>query len=110
MVKRGELYRVARPTKRDPKNHRVFVVVGRKEVIESDYSTVICAPVYSNWLGLETEVNVGAEEGLNHHSCIRCDELFSLHKSALTNFVGTLSATKERESRRALAVALGIEQ
>lgn len=108
MVKRGDLYRVSKPTKTDPKNFRVFVVVGRTAVIESNYSTVICAPVYSNCLGIETEVEVSIDEGLKHHSCIRCDELYSLHKSILTNFVGTLSAEKLRLLNKALKVALAI--
>ncbi|HEY0050347.1 MAG TPA: type II toxin-antitoxin system PemK/MazF family toxin [Pyrinomonadaceae bacterium] len=109
MVKRGELYRVLKPTKRDPKNFRVFVVVGRQEVIESSYSTAICAPVYSNCLGIETEVEIGVDEGLKHHSCIRCDELFSLHKSVLTNFVGALSEEKLNELNEALKIALVIK-
>jgi mRNA interferase MazF len=109
MVKRGELYRVLKPTKQDPKNFRVFVIVGRQEVIESSYSTVICAPVYSNCLGIETEVEIGIDEGLKHHSCIRCDELFSLHKSVLTNFVGTLSKEKLNELNEALKIALVIK-
>jgi mRNA interferase MazF len=109
MVKRGELYRVSKPTKQDPKNFRVFVVVGRQEVIESNYSTVICAPVYSNCLGIETEVEIGVGEGLKHHSCIRCDELFSLHKSVLTNYVGVLSEAKLNELNKALKIALVIK-
>lgn len=109
MVKRGELYRVVKPTKQDPKNFRVFVIVGRQEVIESSYSTVICAPVYSNCLGIETEVEIGVDEGLKHHSCIRCDELFSLQKSVLTNFVGTLSKEKLNELNEALKIALVIK-
>lgn len=110
MVKRGELYRVSKPTKRDPKNFRVFVVVGRQEVIESGYSTVICIPVYSNCVGIETEVAVGIEEGLKKHSCIRCDEMFSLHKSALTNYVGKLSSEKLKELSDAMKIALVIEK
>ena len=109
MVKRGELYRVSKPTKKDPKNFRVFAIVGRQEVIESGYSTVICAPVYSNCLGLETEVEIGIDEGLKHHSCIRCDELFSLHKSVLTNYVGELSTGKLQELNKALKIALVIK-
>lgn len=109
MVKRGDLYRVLRATKRDPKTFRIFVVVGREEVIESTYSTIICAPVYSNCLGIETEVEVGIDEGLQHHSCIRCDELFSLHKSVLTNYVGRLSKGKLQELSHALKIALVIE-
>lgn len=109
MVNRGELYRVSKPTKRDPKNFRVFVVVGRREIIESSYSTVICAPVYSNCLRIETEVEIGIDEGLKHQSCIRCDELFSLHKSVLTNYVGELSANKLQELNEALKIALVIK-
>lgn len=110
MVKRGELYRVSKPTKRDPKNFRVFVVVGRQEVIESGYSTVICIPVYSNCVGIETEVAVGVEEGLKKHSCIRCDEMFSLHKSVLTHYVGKLSSEKLKELNEAIKIALVIEK
>ena len=109
MVKRGELYRVSKPTKQDPKNFRIFVVVGRQEVIASNYSTVICAPIYSNCLGIETEVEIGIDEGLKHHSCIRCDELFSLHKSVLTNYVGELSSVKLQELNEALKIALVIK-
>ncbi|CAN5538462.1 hypothetical protein BH10ACI2_BH10ACI2_04740 [soil metagenome] len=109
MVERGNLYRVSKPTKGDPKNFRIFLVVGRKAVIDSKYSTVICAPVYSNCLGIETEVEIGIEEGLKHHSCIRCDELYSIHKSALTNFVGKLSAGKLSELNIAIKVALVIK-
>ena len=109
MVRRGELYRVSKPTKRDPKNFRIFVIVGRQEVIASNYSTVICAPVYSNCLGIETEVEIGVDEGLKHHSCIRCDELFSVHKSVLTNYVGKLSAAKLGQLNSALKIALVIE-
>jgi mRNA interferase MazF len=109
MVKRGELYKVTKPTKQDPKNFRVFVVVGRQEVIESSYSTVICAPVYSSCLSIETEVEIGIDEGLKHHSCIRCDELFSIQKTALTNYVGELSGVKLEELNRALKIALVIK-
>lgn len=109
MVTRGELYRVSKPTRKDPKNFRVFVVVGRQEVIESRYSTVICAPVYSNCLGIQTEVEIGIDEGLKHDSFIRCDELYSLHKSALTNYVGKLSEAKLQKLNEALKVALVIQ-
>lgn len=110
MVRRGELYKVLKPTKQDPKNFRVFVVIGRREVIESSYSTVICAPVYSNCLGIETEVEIGINEGLKHHSCIRCDELFSLHKSILTAYIGELSEEKLEKLNEALKIALVIRK
>lgn len=102
---RGELYRVRHP-KGDPKRSRVFCIVSRSTLIDSSFSTVTCAPVYSVRHGLSTQVLVGPEEGLKHDSAIHCDELVSLPKSALTDFVGTLSGHRLRELDRALAIAL----
>ncbi|HEX5854354.1 MAG TPA: type II toxin-antitoxin system PemK/MazF family toxin [Thermoanaerobaculia bacterium] len=102
---RGELYRVRHP-KGDPKRSRVFCIVSRSTLIDSSFSTVTCAPVYSVRHGLSTQVMVGPEEGLKHDSAIHCDELVSLPKSALTDFVGTLSGPRLRELDRALAIAL----
>jgi len=107
-VKRGELYRVANPSARDPRKFRVFVVVGRQVVIDSRFSTVICAPVYSVHDGLSTQVLVGVDEGLKHDSSVHCDELVSLPKSLLTNFIGTLSPQKIRALNKALRIALDI--
>jgi mRNA interferase MazF len=108
-VKRGDLYRVARPSGRDPKRFRVFVVVSRQVLIDSKFSTVICAPVYSARHGLSTQVPVGQDEGLRHESSIHCDELVSLPKSMLTQFVATLVPPRLAEVDRALVAALGID-
>jgi len=107
-VKRGERYRVANPSARDPKKSRVFVIVSRQVVIESRFSTVICAPIYSAYDGLSTQVPVGVDEGLKHDSSIHCDELVSLPKSVLTNFVGALSGQKIQALNQALALALDL--
>jgi mRNA interferase MazF len=104
-VKRGELYRVHHP-KGDPKRSRVFVVVSRQSVVDSAFSTVTCAPVFSTRHGLATQVPVGVTEGLKHDSAIHCDELVSLAKSVLTDYVGSLPASRIPELDRALAVAL----
>ena len=108
-MKRGELYRVYKPNSRDPKRYRVFVVVSRQEVIDSKFSTVICIPIYTNCTGLETQVDVGIDEGLKHDSCIFCDEIVSFPKQMLTNFIGTLSEEKLRELNDALKIALVIK-
>jgi mRNA interferase MazF len=108
-VKRGDFYRVVRPTKRDPKRFRVFLVVSRQVVIDSKFSTVVCAPVYTARHGLSTQVTVGPDEGLLHESSVHCDELVSLPKSTLTHFVGTLPATRLSDLDRALVTALGID-
>jgi len=107
-VRRGELYRVAHPSG-DPKRYRVFVVVGRQVVIDSRFSTVICAPVFSVHDGLSTQVPVGHDEGLKHASSIHCDELVSIPKKKLTHYVGSLSSRRMQMLDGALRIALSLE-
>lgn len=109
-MKRGELYRVPNPGAKDPKKSRVFVVVSRQILLDSRFSTVICAPIYSIHDGLSTQVAIGVESGLKHDSSIHCDELVSLPKSALTNYVGTLPFKKMQEINKALCIALDIPE
>ena len=108
-MKRGELYRVSLGSKTDTKRQRVYVVVSRRELIESAYSTLICAPVYTNYEGMSTQVPVGIEEGLKHASAIRCDELISILKKRLTDYVGILSEKKLAKLKEALSIAMGID-
>jgi mRNA interferase MazF len=84
--------------------------VSRQILLDSRFSTVICAPVYSSHHGLSTQVPIGTEEGLKHESSIHCDELVSLPKSVLTNFVGTLPFKKAQELNKALSIALDIPE
>jgi mRNA interferase MazF len=100
---------VSNSSKRDPKKHRVFVIVSRQELIDSKFSTVTCAPIYSNYDSLPTQVQIGTREGLKHESAIHCDELKSISKTLLTNYVGTLSVEKLFELKNALTIALEIE-
>jgi mRNA interferase MazF len=89
-VNRGELYLVKKPGVRDPRKQRVFVVVSRQAPIDSRFSSVICAPIYSRHDGLSTQVFTGSEQGLKKDSSIHCDELVSLPKAILTHYVGYL--------------------
>ena len=107
-MRRGELYRVRRPPG-DPKPARAFVVVSRQSLVDSNFSTVVCAPVFSEGQGLPTQVAVGAAEGLKHDSVIQCDGLMSIDKSRLTDFVGALSTAKRRDLDAALVAALGLK-
>ena len=106
-MKRGDLYRVAHPG-HDPKKYRVFVVVGRQAVIDSKFSSVICAPVYSVNDGLASQVGIGIEKGLKHASSIHCDALVRISKSVLTSYVGSLPEDKLSELTQALKVALDL--
>lgn len=107
-MRRGDLYRVVAPPGGDPRKHRIFVVVGRPTLIASRFSTVICAPVYSAHDGLATQVMVDVEDGLVHVSSIHCDALVSISKSALTDYLGTLSPEKLHLLDEALRVALDL--
>jgi mRNA interferase MazF len=60
-------------------------------------------------MGLSTQVAVGPNEGLKHKSWIVCDNLASLRKSELTQFVGSLSRAKISELNAALAIALDLD-
>jgi mRNA interferase MazF len=86
----------------------VFAVVSRQALIDSRFSTVVCAPVYSARHGLSTQVDVGVDEGLRHESSVHCDELVSLPKPRLTQFVGRLDTEALRALDDALLVALGL--
>ena len=73
-MKQGDLYRVYRGSKNDPKKH----------------------------------VEVGVDEGLKHDSAVFCDDLISIPKSLLTDYIGTLSDNKMELVNIALRIALAI--
>jgi mRNA interferase MazF len=86
----------------------VFVIVSRQALVESRFSTVVCAPVYTRRDGLATQVEVGVEDGFKHESSIHCDALVSLPKAMLTDYVSTLAPTRLRALDQALRVALAL--
>lgn len=108
-MQRGQLYRVFKGSKTDAKDSRVFVIVSRQALVGSKFSTVICAPVYSSFDGLSTQLEVGVEDGLKKTSSIFCDELVSIEKSKLTHFVGSLSSAKLAELETCLRIALAVD-
>ena len=92
----------------DTKPARSFVIVSRQALVDSNYSTVVCAPIFTERHGLPTQVNVGVEEGLKHDCVIHCDGLMSLEKSWLTDYVGELSEAKKEHLDKALQIALAL--
>lgn len=108
-MKRGELYLVKKPGAQDPRKQRVFAIVSRQVLISSRFSSVICAPVYSQHDGISTQVQVGVEDGLKKESSIHCDELVSLPKAMLTHYVGSLGPAKMELLDKALAIAVGVD-
>jgi mRNA interferase MazF len=106
-MRRGEIYRVHKPGG-DAKQHRLFVIVSRQVLIDSKFSTVICAPVFSNGQAVSTQVAIGPDEGLKHPSWIICDNLVSLRKTEFSHFITQLPTAKLAELDRALRLALSI--
>jgi len=86
------------------------VIVSRQALIETKFSSVICAPVYSQHDELSTQVRIGIEEGLKRESSIHCDELVSLPKTLLTRYVGRLTDEKTCALDRALVTALDLAE
>ena len=106
-MNRGEIYRTQEKLPERGHKPGFYVVVSRNFVAgNDDISTVVCAPVYSEILGLRSEVVLGVEDGLPHESAIRCDFLTLMFKQKLTHFAGTLSTSKLKEMNRALRYAL----
>ena len=109
-MRRGELYLVKKPGSQDPKRQRVFVIVSRQALMDTKFSSVVCAPVYSRNDGLSTQVRIGVDEGLKQDSSIHCDGLVSLPKSMLTHYIGRLNEHRIEELNRALVTALELEE
>ncbi|MCJ7808802.1 MAG: type II toxin-antitoxin system PemK/MazF family toxin [Desulfobulbaceae bacterium] len=108
-MRRGELYRVYKGSSQDPKKYRVFVVVSRQILLDSRFSTAICAPVYAAFDGLSTQVPIGINDCLKHACSIHCDELVSIPKTSLTHFIGTLGPEKMDALNQALFITLGLD-
>ncbi|MBI2986268.1 MAG: type II toxin-antitoxin system PemK/MazF family toxin [Deltaproteobacteria bacterium] len=104
---RGEIYRTKERIAERGDKPGFYVVVSRCFIAANDdVSTVICAPVYGDVLGLNSEVILGLDEGLPRTCAIRCDFLMLMFKRKLTRFVSTLPQAKILELNRALAYAL----
>ncbi len=104
---RGEIYRTRQRVPERGHKPGYYLVVSRPFIAENDdVSTVVCAPVYSEILGISTEVTLGTLEGLPKASAARCDFLMLMFKEKLTHFVGSLPRQRLSELDRALRIAL----
>jgi len=107
---RGEVYRTKDRVVERGDKPGFYVVVSRSFIAENDdVSTVICAPVYSEILGLDSEVVLGPSDGLPRSCAIRCDFLMLMFKHKLTDFVSSLASEKINTLNFALAYALELQ-
>jgi len=108
-VTRADIYKTRERSPQRGHKPGFYVIVSRAFIAENeDVSTVVCAPVYTEILGLATEVTIGPAEGLPHTSAIRCDFLTLMFKRKLTQFIASLPSPKVEELDRALTIALDL--
>lgn len=109
-MKWGEIYRTREAVAERGHKPSFYVIVSRDFIAANDdVATVVCAPIYSELLGLRTEVPVGPDEGLPREGAVRCDFLMLMFKSKLTAFIATLPEAKRSDLRRALGNALQLD-
>lgn len=109
-MRRGEIYHTEDRIPERGYKPGYYVVVSRSFVAgNDDISTVVCAPIYSEILGLRSEVVLSRDDGLPRQSAIRCDFLTLMFKKKLTQFVATLASDKLEALNRALRYALELE-
>ena len=109
-MRRGEVYRTKeKVAERGHKPGLLRYRLAGFAAENDDISTVICAPVYSEILGLRSEVVLTTDDGLPRDSAVRCDFLTLMFKRKLTHFVGALSADKLKQLNHALQYALDLK-
>ena len=108
-MNRGEIWRTREKLPERGGKPGFYVVVSRQFIAEnSGIANVVCAPVYTEILGISTEVVLGPDAGLPRVSAVRCDFLALMFKRKLSTFVGSLSPFQIEELNRALAVSLDL--
>jgi mRNA interferase MazF len=108
-MNRGDIFRSAEKIAERGHKPGFYVVVSRDFVAQNDdIATVVCAPVYSQLLGIRSEVLLGVDDGLPRECGIRCDFLMLMFKSKLQRFVASLPAGRIADLDAALAYALDL--
>jgi mRNA interferase MazF len=81
------------------------VIVTRDQAIPL-LANVTVAGITSTVRGLSTEVGLGVREGLRRECVVNCDNLFTMPKSALGPYRGSLGPESLRRLDDALRIAL----
>ena len=104
-VVRGDLwlYQFAAPDRRRP------VLILTRNDVANRLRTVVVAPVTSTIRGIRSEVRVGRFEGLKHDSVVNLDNVQTVPRADLHQWIGRLGAGRMFEVCQALNTALGCE-
>ena len=86
---------------------RPVVMLTREEV--RPYLNWVTVAIASTRRGLQTEVIVGAPNGLDHESVISCDNVQTIRATELGRQIGFLLPSQERALADALSAAFDLE-
>ncbi|MCW2599842.1 MAG: hypothetical protein JWM02_1671 [Frankiales bacterium] len=84
------------------------VLVLTREVMVGRMSTVTVAPVTSKVHGIATEVLVGAGNGLDQNSAIKCDQIMTIPFGQLQEQCGWLLESQELALHEAIQAAFDL--
>ena len=104
-VARGEIWLLKLPS---PDRRRPVLVLSRPSLLRVLHTATVAA-ITSTLRGAPTEVMVGPEDGLKQVSCVNLTNLFTVRRSELRHYVGSLGAQKMREVCHALNIACGCD-
>src|SRR5207244_1441261 len=104
LMRRGEIWWAKMPV---PSGRRPVVLASR-DVAYAVRSRVTVVEITTRIRGIETEVPLGARDGLPRRCCANADNILTIDKSWLDERVGVLSPDKMRRFDRALSLALGL--
>jgi mRNA interferase MazF len=90
-----------------PGDKRRPVLVLSRDPMGGLLHSVICAPITSRIRGIETEVALARDAGLQHKSVANFDNTFLLSRRRLVRRLGRADAATMRAACRALAIAAG---
>jgi mRNA-degrading endonuclease toxin of MazEF toxin-antitoxin module len=111
-IKRGELYRAnLTPGVGSEQSGSRPVLIIQNDTGNSNSGTVIVAAVTSKterMYIMPTHVRLQAQHGLARVSYILLEQLHTIDKARLTEFIGTLSSKAIRKVDKALAVSIGL--
>lgn len=104
-VARGEIWMLELHA---PDKRRPVLVLSRPSLIRVLHTVTVVA-VTSTRRGSPIEVLIGTEAGLKHASCANLANLFTVRRSDLRRYVGSVTAETMRAVCHALAIACGCD-
>ena len=105
-VRQGEVYWVVFEP---PDKRRPVVILTRSEIIPR-LNRVTVAPITTAIRNIATEVRVGPGDGLPLESAVNLDNVSTVPKAQIGQFITRLDGAKLREIRAAIEFAFGLDR